>query len=889
MNSEPTLDIIIGQSTITRNNFSSNYENQACAFPSGGFLSIISLKGSERHDIILSNTTTTISAISFSKSGNSIAVGESGVSSRVFILTFPNDKYDEVESKIIVNTKEKGFSCLALDYANKRLITVGYGDQPFLLLWDLKKAKPTILGHYCLPTVPTHISIGENIALVSGNKMLKVIHLIASHKGKPVLLKVTNANIGNFKNSKFVSVSCQPTACYALTSTGTICSFSPRNISTKLTLKMFNTNRGTTTSMSADEKLIVCGTTKGSILGIKRTIPLHLFGSFLSPGKSVVAVGVLKSSLVAAYNDGCILFWKRKLNTMPRLSFSSSSGPICSIELIHGDSVLISTGNDGFIRAWEITTKDGNSTQALIGENQIKKFERDLKSISGIRCVTSGNNDKHLFAGDDNGSLYKINAFNLQIMNELRDNSQSIHCISAHHSLPLIATGGGDGTLRVYNISSDNIVLSMAKEISKMPLNSLTFTETGIVCSSSEKLFFCRLPDLSCSVYSEYDGKSAFMSLSYAKQAKLVFAACQNMSLFAFDTNNGKLFRTYVLSYSDFPIKALVHPSGLIIATAMSDGTVLIIDTMSGEIVLSFQTFAGMITDMIFHKNDIIVSTFGGCLMRWKLPDEIHKILDNKSANNNEDKKVANPGTNALATSSIFKSILGSNNPLPQWVFKEISENSSPQNEEEIQGDAAEDESNINNKQEFNDYSNQNENQINLGDEKVENDDKNNEILEIFRKSFRGKKDIMSINEGKKLLSIKKDSLLNNADDNESENDNDNDNDNQEKEVAVPSPPVVDKRKSNEINELAMNISNLMKKAKDYLDMQFIDQREITAQNQLKEVVNELNPPDEEFEAKYKHLTEYSNELLKHANELQDLAKKTRDCSINITKTIDSL
>ena len=67
MNSEPTLDIIIGQSTITRNNFSSNYETQACAFPSGGFLSIISLKGSERHDIILSNTTTTISAISFSK------------------------------------------------------------------------------------------------------------------------------------------------------------------------------------------------------------------------------------------------------------------------------------------------------------------------------------------------------------------------------------------------------------------------------------------------------------------------------------------------------------------------------------------------------------------------------------------------------------------------------------------------------------------------------------------------------------------------------------------------------------------------------------------------------------------------------------------------------
>lgn len=866
MSSEPSLDIIIGQSTITRNNFSYNYETQSCAFPSGGFLSIISLKGSERNNIIVSNRS--ISAISFSRTGNSIAVGESGPSSSVYVLTFTGDKYDNVESKIVINTKEKGFSCLSLDYANKRLITVGKGDQPFLLLWDLKKSNPVILGHYHLPVTPTHISMNDNIALVSGNKMLKIIHLAVTYKGSPVLLKVTNANILSYKNSKFVAVDCQANTCYALTSNGTLCSFNSRNISKQLSLKTFNTNRGTTTSMSVDEKLIVCGTTKGSILGIKRTIPLHLFGRFLSPDKSVVAVGVLKNSLVAAYSDGCIMFWKRKLNTVPRLSFSSSIGPICAMHLIHEETVLISVGNDGFIRAWEIKSENENSSQALIGEVLLKKYEKDLNDISGIRCITSASNDRFLFAGDDNGSLFKINSSNLQKMNEIKENGKSVHCIATHPSLPLIATGGGDGDLRVYNISSDNIVLSMDKKLSDSPITHITFTETGIICTSSTKMFFCHLPNLKCAVYAEYNGTSLFMSLSYAKQAQLVFASCEDMNLHAFDTNTGKIFRTYRLSYSDFPIKAIIHHSGLVIAAAMSDGQVLIIDTMSGEIILSFQTYAVNITDILFHENDIIVSTFSGCMLRWKLPQIIHNILDGEQKEENNEEM---PGSNALARSSIFKSILGSNNPQPQWVFNEISDVSSPQLEEEVQGEAFDDESNLN-QQGFDDYGKPNDQNV------IENDNSDDveEIKDIFRRSFYGKKDIKSINEGKKLLN--KTPLLNDNDD-----DDNNENEDENPNLSIPN------KKSDEINQLSKQISDLMNKASSYLTMELTDQREIDAQKQLKEVVNILNPFDESFESNYKRLTDYSNQLLNYAKELQNLAQKTKDCSLDITKTIDSL
>ncbi|OHT00959.1 hypothetical protein TRFO_32165 [Tritrichomonas foetus] len=927
-----SLDIIIGQSPITRNKFSSNYKAQACAFPSGGFLSIVTLKDKARHDIILSETTTEISAISFSKSGNHIAVGESGPSSRVFILSFDDDDFNNIPSKIVVNTKEKGFSCIALDSDNGKLITIGCDQSPFLLLWDLKKMQPTIIGHYRLPTIPTHLSIGENIALVSGDKMLKVINLSVDYTGTPSLLSAINANIGNYKTSRFVSVACSSSTCYALTSNGVICSFGAKNITKKITLKIFNTNRGNATSMSIDDKLLAVGTVKGSILGIKRETPLHLFGQFLSAGKSVVAVGVLSRSIVAAYSDGYILFWRRKLNTSPTLSISSPRGPICAISIMPDDKTLFSVGNDGFIRKYLIKTDDsGNkSTQELIGESQLNKFSKNMNNFGGIRCLVK--NGDHLYCGDDNGLIYKIDSFNLDKLMEIKDNNESVLCIAAHPTLPLIATGGGDGSIRIYNnASSSKIFLSMTKQLSSGPIHSLVFTQTSLVAASNESVIFCRLPDLSCEVFETYTGSKMFMSLVYVPQAQLVLATCQDMYLYTFCVFKGKVFRRYKLSNSDFPVCVAEHPTGLIYAVAMSDGYMLIVDAMSGDVVLRFQTHAGMITNVIFHKNDLIISSFGGCLMRWKLPFSLHKALENSNINSPPNPEQERLSSDSLVvTNSIFRSIYNSKEPPPCWIFNEISEVSVPQVEEEIEGPAGEDDSHLN-QQSFNE---DNLNQQRNNEEEDEEDDK---VANIFRRSFcKVGSGMKSLLDGMKLLNKKNASKNENIEQSnkdsetkiegksgfseKSQDDSPNKstrksieklnrksfeqsnnthqdkpseklNDHQNKNNLNDKSPeeLNTKTQADEINELRSRILELMGQSNLYLNMKFTDGREISAQNELKKVVDEFNQVDEEFEAKYKKLSSYASEMMMNAHNMMECVMKSQKMTHDISSLIDTL
>lgn len=874
-----SLDLIIGSSQITRNNFSSNFNTQSCAFPSGGFLTIISLKGGERNNIVLSDTTTVISALSFSRTGNSIAVGEAGSSSRVFILTFEPDKYDKILSKIIINTEEQGFSCLALDYDKHQLITVGYGEKPILSLWDIRS--PTKLVSQCsLQSVPTNIALGDDIVLVSGDKMLKIVHLVNNNpiNARKNRLSTSNINIGEYKNAKFVAVATIAKTCYALTATGTLCYFSSENQSNRINLKTYKTNRGNTTSISLDKDLIVCGTTKGSVLSLKRTTPPNFFGQFLSPEKSVVAVGVLKHSIVSVYSNGHILFWKRKLNTQPQLSIRSPVGPICSLQMLIWDSILFSTGNDGYLRAWSVSRPlqdEANpdlisrSTSRLMNEVQIGSYKKDFKKYGGVRCLCYANNGKHLFAGDDKGVLFGINIMTLETMIEIKDNSDAIHSIAADPNSQWIVTGGGDGAIRVYNIVSEPIGLSMVKHLTQMPINSVTFGDNCIIASSSEKIMFCRLPNQSCDCYAEYQGKSVFMSLSYSTPARLVFSACQDMSLYAFDVFTGQLFRKFSLSNSDFPMKTVVHQSGLVVASAMSDGHISIIDALSGDSILFSQTYAGMITDMIFDTSGLIVSTFGGCIMRFNLPESLSKILNEEVSpvriSVSFDPNVVRH--DSFANADVFKSLCSSKKRPPEWVFKEVSEMNQPEDHGEVEGDIQEENDNL------------------LSDavkplyiidprNEIDDVDEMNAVKDIIRLSFSCKNGKKSLLENLKLLK---------------QPTSDDENETPEKQDDVQNnkielPPI---SKSNQMNELANSISNLMKTANSYLSMVVTHPSEISAQNELREVVNQLSPIDEEFAAQCQQFDKYLEEIMKNAKEMLNIAQLSKECAQSMVETVE--
>jgi WD40 repeat protein len=173
------LDKVIGSSRITRTSFSVSYQADACAFPAAGFLSIITMTDRRRYDIRITDDFREITALSFSISGQHLAVAEKGPNARVFILTFADNQPMKILNTTEIRTKENGLSAVAVCSKSARLVTIGNDSTPFLILWDLKQPKPAPVGYYRLKSPPNDLCISPDgsFALVCGRSMFKFLDL----------------------------------------------------------------------------------------------------------------------------------------------------------------------------------------------------------------------------------------------------------------------------------------------------------------------------------------------------------------------------------------------------------------------------------------------------------------------------------------------------------------------------------------------------------------------------------------------------------------------------------------------------------------------------------------------------------------------------------------
>ena len=647
---EPTLDKIIGCSNLNKAKLSSHYATGACAFASHGFLSIVIPGKKQRFDFKIADDGKEISALTFSTSDNVIAVGELGSNSRLFIFTF-SEHFDIILSKTEIKTKENGFSYLALNYRAGKLITIGNDSSPFLLLWDLTQPRPVCIGYYHLPLTPEHVifSPDTNFAIVSGNKLLKVIDTSIQYQSTPAILKMRNFNIGKYKSAHFVSAAVAanpPYNIYALTATGTLCIIDSTSVAfaskTKsgpkalppVLMTPINLNSGDTSSIVLDKKIILVGTKSGSILAIKKDGEDHkIFGSFTSDGKQVMAIGLAERMIAAAYDDGDVIFWQRKINSKPLLSLPSHRGPICSMSLAGDNTIVLSGGSDGTVREWRIQKNHGlvgKSSQELICQTQVcTKFPDFLSSLTGVRCISSYNN--YVFAGDNLGVLHVLSLSDLSELQRVIENKSGIFAMSVHPTEPLLVTGGADGAIRLYKISTSSHSICLSRVQLEYSHNTavidVTFAGQSIISCSKDGVKFMT-KDLQ--TYATYQPEEPVLSLSAVPNERYVVAGGCDHSVLILKVSNGKKFRQYKLSMSAYPLHISVDRSGLFIAVAMSDGSCLIVDIMSGDTVDAFYSMSGMTTQICYHEDDILLSSISGCIMRWTLPAQIHNIVAEK-------------------------------------------------------------------------------------------------------------------------------------------------------------------------------------------------------------------------------------------------------------------
>lgn len=650
---EPVLDKIIGCSNLTKSKMSVHYESGATVFASHGFLSIVVPQKKQRYDFKIADDGREISALAFSVNETSVVVGELGTSARLFIFTF-NEKFDAILSKQEIKTKENGFSCLALNQKAGKLITVGNDENPFLLLWDLTQPRPACIGYYHLPVVPQHVTFSPdcNFAIVSGDKLLKAIDTSISYASTPCILKTRNFNIGKYKTSVFVSSAVNarpPYNIYSLTDTGTLCiidstsvSFQPRKKVSNSTQRNLppvlvtpiNLNNGPTTCITLDRKIILVGTANGSILAIKRDGDEHrIFGQFAADGKCVTAVGIADRMISAAYDDGSIICWQRKISSAPIISLPSHIGPVCQFCFAKDKSIVISCGSDGTVKEWRIQRNNGlvgKSSQELIFSTQVTNKIKDFYSqLCGVRCIATFAN--LVFAGDNNGILHVLELSTLNELQRVIENKAGIFSIAVHPKLPYLATGGADGVIRLYNIypESTSAVLSRTEIVTahSTPIMDICFAGMSIVSCSTDGV---RFMTKELKKYATYHPEEPCLTLSAVPNEKFVVAGGCDHSVVILRASNGTVFRRYKLSMSAYPLHVCVDRSGLFVAVAMSDGSCRTLDIMSGDVIEMFLSMAGIITNVAFHEDDILLSSVSGCIMRWSLPNAIHNVITEK-------------------------------------------------------------------------------------------------------------------------------------------------------------------------------------------------------------------------------------------------------------------
>jgi len=664
-----------------------NYTNGNCFFVSSGFLSILNPSSRTRTDLPITSSGREISSIATSRNGNKIAVGELGMNSKVYIIGF-NSEFDEIIEKTEIKTKENGFSCMFLDYENGRLVTIGNDDHPFCLLWDIEQAKPQVIGYYHLNAVPNHVSLSVDCKMItiSGDQFLICLDSSFLKEPSPISMRSKKINISQFKDSNFIaSFTCPkaPIRLYSLTTAGVLCIFDPATIefgsrkdgiNSEISLSSLPLNCGTTTSLALDDKIILVGNQAGTILALKREKNDHIvFGQFSADGKPVTTIGIAQKVITGTYSNGSIVYFARKLGAKPSFSIFGHRGPVCAMSISNDHSIVLSGGSDGTVRSWRIQNENsllGKKSQEQVASQIICRPPLDYVSIiTGVRCICVKNG--FAFCGDYLGSLHMLKIDKLLEVQKYTDLISGIYSIASENNT--ILTGGGDGKIRIYGLVGNALSRPNFLSIHQSPITSLLLVDSIIVSCSSESLCFTNIKTLS--VINRYDIDVPILSLSLLPNHNFVISAGFDGCVKIWNISTCKVFRKYFLSHSSYPTSVAIDDSGILIAASMSDGSILILDIMSGDVLSAISFNGGVGSSILFHDDALLLSTTSGCIMRWILPSSLVNAIGEKK---NETLPIFDliqePHNEPNAKSPLKNkgSFIPSSDIIPDWVFHEI-------------------------------------------------------------------------------------------------------------------------------------------------------------------------------------------------------------------------
>ena len=264
----------------------------------------------------------------------------------------------------------------------------------------------------------------------------------------------------------------------------------------------------------------------------------------------------------------------------------------------------------------------------------------------------------------------------MEEIKKIIENFPGVMCVCAHKTEQYVATGGGDGSVRLYTVNGQNLSLMSTNKCHSSPVTAILFVERGLISTSSDGIRFCRVD--TNQIYASYETEEPLLTLATIPSEKIVVSGGYDGYVYMFRVADGSLFRKHKLSQSSYPLAIAIDKAGLFVAVAMSDGIVRVLDLFSGDTVFSFNSLSGIITSIWFHENDLLLASYSGAIMRWQTPQMIHTAIAERE---NKGPAVLNlllppskPETSHDGSSRVPGSLMKGMKPQADWLFKEIAD-----------------------------------------------------------------------------------------------------------------------------------------------------------------------------------------------------------------------
>eukprot|EP00826_Nyctotherus_ovalis_P016581 TRINITY_DN14803_c0_g1_i2.p1 TRINITY_DN14803_c0_g1~~TRINITY_DN14803_c0_g1_i2.p1 ORF type:complete len:525 (-),score=116.28 TRINITY_DN14803_c0_g1_i2:171-1745(-) len=291
----------------------------------------------------------------------------------------------------------------------------------------------------------------------------------------------------------------------------------------------------------------------------------HLKTAAYSPDGSTIATGSIDGFIEIL--DAATLEVREDLGYQQVKQFMLHEHSVLSLAFTSDGNMLCAGDASGLVKIWRIT--DGKCLRKLLRAHN-----------TGVACCKFMAKNSQVVSGCY-GGLVRIHGLRSgALLKEFRGHTSYIVNVLLLDSESALLSAAADGTVRVWDVASSTLRMKFAPR-GDLSINSIWQSylnpEHFLICTKScELIVVTRNGELVQGMETEEEKKSDFIEACYSSDGHWVYAAAQNLRLYVFDAQDGKLMKTLDKEHDKEILGLVPHPVEAKAVTYGMDGYLIL-------------------------------------------------------------------------------------------------------------------------------------------------------------------------------------------------------------------------------------------------------------------------------------------------------------------------